>query len=357
MDFIKNLLKKEFIMKIIVFSVIVAIFLSLRNFANLFIITFLLTYMIGSLVELINRRIKIKREILISIIYVLIIGIVTRVIMNYFPLFIHQTKVIVIQFSDLNIIRPKNYLEEIIQYVMKDVDLRGYLSSNSENAFKVAKYIGNFGFNLIVSLMLSFFFLMETKKTLEFLDKLKNSKIDWFYKYLRIFIDEFLLSFGKVIQAQLLVATCNVTLSTIGLYIMGFPQLLALGVMIFVLSLIPVAGVIISLIPLLLIGYSIGGFVKIIYVIVLILVIHAFESYFLNPKFMSSKTELPVFFTFLVLILSEHFMGMWGLLLGIPLFIFILNLLDVRLGNTKTKEQEKENNIEDTNKKEPSTEG
>lgn len=345
MEFIRNLLKKEFIMKIIVFGVIVAILFSLSNFANLFIVTFLLTYMIGSLVELINKKVKIKREILIFIVYAIIIGVVVRVVIKYFPLFIHQTRLIIMQLSDLRMIKPTNYLEEVIQYVLRDVDLREYFSSNSENALKIAKYIGNFGFTLIVSLMLSFFFLMEKRKTLEFLDKFKNSKIDWFYKYLRIFIDEFLHSFGKVIQAQLLVATANVTLSTIGLYIMGFPQLLALGVMIFILSLIPVAGVIISLIPLLLIAYNIGGFIKIIYVIIMILFIHGVESYFLNPKFMSNKTELPVFFTFLVLILSEHFLGMWGLLLGIPLFIFVLNLLDVRLGNKKLKENEEE--IED----------
>lgn len=338
MEFIRDLLKKEFTVKIIVLGVIIAIFYSLSNFVNLFIITFLLTYIIGSLVEVINKKIKIRRELIILILYAVIIGVAVRVAIKYVPLFIQQTRIIVMQLSELHYIKPTNFLEEVIQYIMKNVNLKEYFAPNSENAIKVAKYIGSFGFNLIVSLMLSFFFLMEKKKTLEFLDRLHHSRIDWFYKYLMLFIDDFLLSFGKVIQAQLLVAICNVILSTIGLYIMGFPQLLALGVMIFVLSLIPVAGVIISLVPLLLIGYNIGGFVTVIYVIIMILVIHGFESYFLNPKFMSNKTELPVFFTFLILILSEHFMGMWGLLLGIPLFIFVLNLLGVKLGNKPIKE-------------------
>lgn len=336
MEFVRNLLKKEFVMKIIVFGVIMAILFSLRNFANLFIITFLFTYMIGSLVELINKKIPIKREIIIVIMYALIIGVVVRVAIKYSPLFIEQTKEIVMKINELRFIKPTNIFEEMIQYVIKDIDFKKYFAP-PENTFKAVKYVTGFGFNMIVSLMLSFFFLMEKKKTLDFLDKFKNSKVDWFYRYLRIFIDDFLQSFGKVIQAQLLVATANVILSTIGLYIMGFPQLLALGVMIFVLSLIPVAGVIISLVPLLLIAYNIGGFIKVIYVIVMILAIHGFESYFLNPKFMSDKTELPVFFTFLILILSEHLLGMWGLLLGIPLFIFILNLLDVRFEKKKIR--------------------
>ena len=62
----------------------------------------------------------------------------------------------------------------------------------------------------------------------------------------------------------------------------------------------------------------------------MVAIVHAIESYILNPKLMSSKVQLPIFFTFIVLIVSQHLMGIWGLLIGIPLFIFILNLLGVK---------------------------
>ncbi|SIG07879.1 Domain of uncharacterised function DUF20 [Mycobacteroides abscessus subsp. abscessus] len=45
---------------------------------------------------------------------------------------------------------------------------------------------------------------------------------------------------------------------------------------------------------------------------------------------MSSKTELPVFYTFIVLIFSEHFFGIWGLIVGIPVFMFLLDILGVK---------------------------
>ena len=44
---------------------------------------------------------------------------------------------------------------------------------------------------------------------------------------------------------------------------------------------------------------------------------------------MSSKTDLPVFYTFIVLIFSQHFFGVWGLIIGIPVFVFLLDILDV----------------------------
>jgi len=61
----------------------------------------------------------------------------------------------------------------------------------------------------------------------------------------------------------------------------------------------------------------------------MIVILHTLEAYFLNPKLMSMKTKLPVFFTFVILIMAEHFMGVWGLLFGIPLFLFFLDFIDV----------------------------
>ena len=59
--------------------------------------------------------------------------------------------------------------------------------------------------------------------------------------------------------------------------------------MIFLLGLIPVAGVIISLFPLCMIAYNIGGIMYVVYILVIVTVIHALESYVLNPKFMSQN--------------------------------------------------------------------
>jgi predicted PurR-regulated permease PerM len=110
---------------------------------------------------------------------------------------------------------------------------------------------------------------------------------------------------------------------------MGFPQLFGLAVMVFFLGLVPVAGVVLSLIPLSIIAYSIGGIAYIVSLVLVIMIVHAIEAYFLNPKLMSAKTELPIFFTFIVLIFSEHFIGIWGLIIGIPIFVFLLDILDV----------------------------
>ena len=105
--------------------------------------------------------------------------------------------------------------------------------------------------------------------------------------------------------------------------------------MVFILSLIPVAGVIISLIPLSFVAYSVGGIRYVIYILIVIMIIHAIEAYILNPKFMSSKTELPIFYTFVVLLAGENFLGTWGLIVGVPIFTFLLDILGVKSVKTK----------------------
>lgn len=85
----------------------------------------------------------------------------------------------------------------------------------------------------------------------------------------------------------------------------------------------------ISLIPLLIIGYNIGGLTTVTYVLAIIAILHFIEGYFLNPKLMSTKMNLPMFYTFIVLLFSEHYIGVWGLLLGIPIFVFMLDILEI----------------------------
>lgn len=170
---------------------------------------------------------------------------------------------------------------------------------------------------------------MEKARIVAFTAKFKESRLAIFYTEIEYFGKKFARSFGKVIEAQFLIAVVNCVLSVIALWILGFPQLLGLALMIFLLGLIPVAGVIISLFPLCMIAYNIGGIMYVVYILVIVTVIHALESYVLNPKFMSQKTNLPIFYTFMVLIFSEHFLGVWGLIIGIPIFIFLLDVLDV----------------------------
>ncbi len=172
--------------------------------------------------------------------------------------------------------------------------------------------------------------MIEKQKTILFSRLFLKSEFSWFFQDLYYFADKFVNTFGLVLEAQFIIALLNTLLTTIALAAFGFHQLLSLAIMIFILSLIPVAGVIISCIPLSFIAYSQGGIRDVVYILMTILVVHLIESYVLNPKLMSSKTDLPIFYTFVVLLVSERFFGVWGLIVGIPIFTFFLDVLKVK---------------------------
>jgi predicted PurR-regulated permease PerM len=60
----------------------------------------------------------------------------------------------------------------------------------------------------------------------------------------------------------------------------------------------------------------------------MIALVHAIEAYYLNPRIVSSYMHIPVFVTFIILLVSEHFLGLVGLLIGVPLFVITLSFIE-----------------------------
>lgn len=337
MSFFREFFVKESTKRVLFFTIIILCFYAARSLIDLFLLTFLFTYLMNSLQYLIVSQLKkitpVKEKLITMVLYTLLFTSIVLLIVKYIPVFIIQSKYIINQVTDFDftIDSDADIIQRYLLSMFDQIDLQSYLKSGFNFTLQLATNIGKWSINVFIAIMLSLFFMLEKKKIISFLQKFRTSKISGIYAYFAYFGNNFLNSFGKVIQAQIVIAFANTSISIVMLYILKFPQLITLGFMIFILSLVPVAGVIVSLIPLTLIAFKIGGFTKVIYILIMIAVIHAFESYVLNPKLMSAKTELPIFFTFVILITSEHFMGIWGLLIGIPLVMFILDLLDVKL--------------------------
>ncbi|MCH3963242.1 MAG: AI-2E family transporter [Clostridium sp.] len=337
MNFFTDFFSKESTKRALLFVAIILFFYTFQSLLNLFLLTFLFSYIMNSLQSFILRGFKkvtpAIENLITSILYAALFSSIIFIIVKYIPQLINQTKSLVSYFSELQF--TDNDSSDIIQKYLVDmlgqIDIKSYIKSGFNASIQLVSDIGKWSINIFISIMLSMFFLLEKRTLAEFTKKFEHSKISGLYKYLVFFGKNFLNSFGKVVQAQLVIAFVNTILSVIMLSILDFPQLLTLGFMIFVLSLIPVAGVIISLVPLSLIAFNIGGLTKVVYVLIMVAIIHCIESYILNPKLMSSKVKIPIFFTFIILIVSEHILGVWGLLIGIPLFMFILDLLNVKI--------------------------
>lgn len=336
---LKEYLHSEGFFRFITLVILIVFLISIGSMLNLLLFTFIFTFLMGRLEQLVTERlnkvIRVNSKVVIGLLYLIMISILSIVLYKYLPVITSQLTELVKQIFSFFQDPPEN---RIIQYTVSYINDLGNPLDFQKQMNLLYSYIAGFSaltLQIFLSILLSLFFLLEKDKIARFASRFQYGKFQWFFINLGHFGHKFVNSFGKVIEVQFLIALTNSILSLICLWILGFPQLVGLGIMIFFLGLIPVAGVIISLIPLSMIGYSIGGTSTIIAVFVMIAVIHALESYVLNPKFMSAKTNLPTFFTFIVLLFAEHFLGIWGLIIGIPIFIFLLDLLDIHENDYK----------------------
>ena len=330
----RNFLKSDLFKRMLSLLLLLIIIISIKPMMNLFLLTFMFSFVLYSLQNYIFhqiiRLIHINRMWITFTIFIILALAIVFIIYRYIPVLIKQLLFIGIQLSNFDI---NNYEDSINPQIREAIstNIQSYITEGGTYLIHSVTYIWKFSLNIFIALILSLFLILEKDKTIRFLNKFENSKFSFTYIYYKKLARNFVTSFTKVMETQILISFINSIVSAIILNVMGFHQVIGLGFMVFILGLIPVAGVIISLIPLSIIAFKIGGAIKILSVLGMIVVLHALEAYFLNPKLMSIKMKLPVFFTFIVLIMAEHFMGVWGLLFGVPLFLFLLETIEVDL--------------------------
>ncbi|WP_342514326.1 AI-2E family transporter [Sporosarcina sp. FSL K6-1522] len=329
MDALTDFFRKKEVKRIIIFALIIFILFSVRSMMNLILLTFIFSFLMNRLVEFSVKHIPLNRKVLVIVLYTTIVGALTVGLVKYLPLITLEISQLIKQITNFSTQSHDDPIIRFVESIISGDQITAYLENGFTFLLKSFTDISKTSVQVLIALLLSLFFLLEKPRLIEFTGKFKYSKIAPFYYEIEFFGKKFSRTFGKVIEAQFIIALVNTFLSVIVLMVLGFPQVIGLSFMIFFLGLIPVAGVIISLIPLTLIAFTIGGILKVVYLIVAIMVIHAIEAYILNPKLMSSKTDLPVFYTFIVLIFSQSFFGVWGLIIGIPVFVFLLDILDV----------------------------
>lgn len=343
---------KERILSLVVMTLM---FITIWYMLNIVLLTFIITFVFYHLIELIQGKFKqitdlrIPDGFILTVCYIAFILLLIFASMELVPKLIAQFNDLAKIFMNFDINPVKQALDPRVASALSHIDFNKYIAEAGVMLATGITTVGGFGVNLFLSLILSFFILLEKNKIKAFGEKLAGSRISFMYDYWITFGGNFVKTFGKVMKVQVTIALINSIVSMIILKILGFPQIMSLGLMIFLLGLIPVAGMIISLVPLCIIAFNLGGLSKVIAVIFMIIVIHALEAYILNPKLMSSQTELPVCFVFIILLVGEHYLGVWGLLIGVPIFIFLMNALEVDYAGHKKDKKKKNDDDKITN--------
>ncbi|MCI8631386.1 MAG: AI-2E family transporter [Firmicutes bacterium] len=335
--------------KILSVAVLTIVVITIWYMMDIVFITFILVYLFYNLLHGIQARVlsklsfSVPNGFVLTLLYIAFIGFLVILGSEFVPKAAVWATTFTEQIMNFDTEAFKNALNPRLAEAISNLDFdSGFNYIVTMLITKIGEFsarVGALTFSLLVSMLLSFVIVIEKDDIVEFGKRVENSKISFIYNYLMVFGGNFCKTFGKVMKVQIIIAFVNSVLSMIALKFIGFEAIVPLGVMIFALGLIPVAGVVISLFPLCIMAFNIGGLIKIVEVCAMVCVLHAIEAYILNPKLMSAKTRLPVCFVFIILLVGEHYMGVWGLIMGVPIFIFIMSMLDVDYAIVREKKQ------------------
>lgn len=179
------------------------------------------------------------------------------------------------------------------------------------------------GSAFFLSLLFSFLIVLDLRRLTRATQALGKTKIGWIYNEVAGSVQHFGTMLGRALEAQFLIALVNTALTSVGLAILGVPNIVVLATIVFFCSFIPVAGVFISSTPICLVALQVSGPGLMLACIVLILVVHFLETYFLNPNIYGHHLRMNPVLVLAILTVGGKLFGIWGLVLGLPMMSYI----------------------------------
>jgi predicted PurR-regulated permease PerM len=125
-------------------------------------------------------------------------------------------------------------------------------------------------------------------------------------------------AYSSFFRGRLIVALTSGVLTSIGLWIVGIPFWLLIGMGVGVLGIIPVVGVLIGLIPALLLGALTGGWSMVIGVLIVFAAVQLVEPV-LTPLVLAHGVKLHPITILIGLLVGAKVFGMFGAMIAVPL--------------------------------------
>ena len=137
---------------------------------------------------------------------------------------------------------------------------------------------------------------------------------------------------GTAMYAQGLIALCNAVLIFSGLTMIGVDHAALLGLAVFILCLVPTLGTIIAwvLIVIMALVQPGGGLLLAAKATGIVLMVIILETFVLSPRILGRLMELHPVIILAILPVAHSFFGIWGLLLAIPVSVYVINTVILR---------------------------
>jgi predicted PurR-regulated permease PerM len=177
-------------------------------------------------------------------------------------------------------------------------------------------------FLLFMTLMVAGYIMGTRETIIGFFRSLLPSRSRTSYDRLLWRVDRGL---SGVVRGQLLICLVNGVLSAFGYWMFDLKYWPILALVSGIMSIVPIFGSILSSIPVVMIGLT-QNFWTALWVLLWIIGIHQVEANLLNPKIIGVAAKIHPVLVVLALITGEHFFGLWGALLAVPVLSILQSI-------------------------------
>ncbi len=228
-------------------------------------------------------------------------------------------------------------LVSIFHNILNDVII--YLKSEARNIIASAQYFVtkfiSFLFMVLLILMITGFLLVDIQSIKHFIFTLVpiNDR-----EQFNGFLERLDHRLAGVVRGQLTICLINAVLTLIGLLIFRIKFAFILATIAGIFSLVPIFGSIISTVPIVLVALTISP-LKALIALLWIAFIHVLEANFLNPKILGNSSKIHPVLIVLALITGEHFYGIVGALMAVPIMSIIITVFSSILGKAEAMDE------------------
>lgn len=187
-------------------------------------------------------------------------------------------------------------------------------------AFGTLLSLGGNIFNILISIILSIYFIMSYEYFNKFMNKVfyvifRNSNTG---KSIRKYLSIINETFTSYIRGQLIEAFIVAVLSTIALYIVDIDYPIVIGIICGITNLVPYVGPLVGTVLAGLIGLLSGDFLTCVWAVVAMQVVQQIDANIICPRVVGNIVGLPGAFVIIAILIGGSYAGLIGMLLAVP---------------------------------------
>jgi predicted PurR-regulated permease PerM len=182
-----------------------------------------------------------------------------------------------------------------------------------------------FCLHALLSLMLSFMIVWEIPRLSGGFAAVKGTRVEPLFNEVAPGIVRLGQVIGVAFSAQFVIASINGLLAFVAFMVLGLPSSVFLSLLVLVCCLIPYVGIFLAAPPVLIVALQQGGLPLSVKAAIALLLVHELEAWILSPKILGEFLQLSPILLVLVLCVAQPLFGIWGLLLGVPVAVYLIN--------------------------------